>query len=670
MAAKNVLFKAYEQAYLTRQFKVTVAEILIAIIQDKNLASKILYDLEIEIDKIKNVIVWLQINEKLHEQWKRHHRLGKRRPKGEVNKAYTAVMTPFLDTFATDLTRQAAYGAFPANIGRDKEIEEIFRIIQGSGESVVLIGLPGVGKTAVVEEIAQRMIADEVPKIMRDKRLVALSIPKVTAGVTPAEANERLLRIFNEMARAGNIILVIENVHDLIGISTGGEESLDLSEAIANYLSKTGAIAITTTTPQSYSHLETSTSLGNHLHKVTLPEPQGNQAIQILESRVGAIEYKNKVIFSYDAIAKAVEFSSRYVHDRYLPAKAIDILKEVAVYVVQVRGQNATVLAEDIATIISEKTSIPLTKISEKESERLVDLEQEIHQRMVDQEEAVKEVAAALRRARAGMRDEGRPIASFLFLGPTGVGKTELAKTIAEVYFGDEKNMIRMDMSEYQTKESLYRLIGAPTGKKIGGYLTELVRRNPFALMLFDEIEKAHPDILNLFLQVMDDGRLTDNAGRTVDFTNAIIIMTSNAGTKYIQEQVRAGTDLEKVKKELMENRLGEFFRPELINRFDAVNVFKPLTMKEVIQIANLMVKKTAKNLLTEGVTLGITPGAVEELAQMGFDPQFGARPLRRVIQTQVGNTLANMKIKGEFKRGDQVLFDVGGRVTVQSNKE
>ncbi|MBI5621265.1 ATP-dependent Clp protease ATP-binding subunit [Candidatus Falkowbacteria bacterium] len=668
-AVKNILFRAYEQAYLTRQSKVTVAELLIAIDQEKNLASELLYELAIEPDKIKNVVVWLQVNEQLRDQWQRYHRLGRRRPKGEVNKAYTAVMTPFLDAFATDLTRQAAYGMFPTNIAREREIEEIFRIIQGSSASVVLVGLPGVGKSAIIEEIAQRMIADEVPKILQDKRLLSLSVPKLTAGGTAAEGNERLLRIFDELERAGNVILVIENVADLVGISVGGEESLDLSSALSNYLAKTNSIAITTANPQEYSQMETVTSLGNYLHKVTVNEPKGNQAIQIVESRVGGIEYQNKVVFSYDAVAKAIELSGRYLHDRYLPAKAIELLKETAVDVAKKQGASGgLVSAEDVAVIISAKTNIPLTKISQRESEKLVNLEDEIHQRMVDQEEAVSEVADALRRARAGMRDPNRPIANFLFLGPTGVGKTELAKTIAAVYFGDEKNMIRLDMSEYQTKEGLYRLIGSPTDSQSRGYLTELARQNPFALLLFDEVEKAHPDILNLFLQVMDDGRLTDNLGRTVDFTNSIIIMTANAGTRFIQEQVKAGVELQQIKHELIENKLNEFFRPEVLNRFDAINVFKPLTMDDVLQITGLLVKKIADTLLGEGVALQVSPAVIAELAQLGFDPQFGARPLRRVIQDRLSNTLANMKIQNQYGRGDRIIVEPGGQTRVEKD--
>ncbi|MFA6534407.1 MAG: AAA family ATPase, partial [Patescibacteria group bacterium] len=470
---------------------------------------------------------------------------------------------------------------------------------------------------------------------------------------------------FDEIQRAGNVILVIEEVHDLVGISTGTEESLDLAEALINYLAKYRVSAITTTTPKDYSYLEAKTSLGNYLHKITVDEPQGNEAIQIVESRIGPIEYTNKVFFSYAAVAASVTLSTRYIHERYLPAKAIDLLKEAAVQTAGSRGRGATVMPEDVALVVSQKTKIPLTKIGAAESKKLVNLEAEIHERMVDQAESVKEVAAALRRARAGLRDQKRPIANFLFLGPTGVGKTELAKTIAEVYFGSETNMVRLDMSEYQTKESLYRLIGAPTGEQAGGYLTEAIRRQPFALVLFDEVEKAHPDILNLFLQVMDDGRLTDNAGRTVDFTNAIIIMTSNAGTKYIQEQVKAGVDMAAIRAEMINNRLGEFFRPEFLNRFDAINVFKPLTIAEVNQIASLMIKKAAKNLLQDGVELEVTPAAVAELAAAGFDPQFGARPLRRVIQERIDNTLANLKLENKFKRGDKVVFDVGGKVEV-----
>ncbi|MFA5076422.1 MAG: ATP-dependent Clp protease ATP-binding subunit [Patescibacteria group bacterium] len=663
---KQLFFKAYEQAYEMRQSKVTVAELLIACdLESQSLTAGLLYNLEIDVNKIKNVVVWFQINEALRIQWKYYHGRGGLRPKGEMNKAMTAVMTPYLDNFATDLTRLAAYGHFSPVVGRDKEFDEIFRIIEGTKGSVVLVGLPGVGKTTMIEGLAQRMIADDVPKILQDKRLVSLSISKLTAGADASAANERLLQIFYEINKAGNIIMVIEDIHSLIGISAGSGESLDLSEVLANYLSNSQTLVFATTTPQDYQYIESQTTLAGALHKVPIEEPGSNQAIQILESKIGSIEYQNKVIFSYDAIAKTVELAMRLMHDRQLPAKAIDLLKEVAVYTGKSRGQNASVTAEDVAVIVSQKTKVPVTKITQTESDKLLNLEQQIHDRMVDQEQAVVEVAAALRRSRAELREIKRPIANFLFLGPTGVGKTELAKTVAEVYFGNEENMIRLDMSEYQTKDSLYRLVGMP-GAETSGFLTEAIRQTPFTLLLCDEVEKAHPDILNVFLQVMDDGRLTDNLGRTVDFTNAIIIMTSNAGTSYIHEQIKAGVDINKIKEDLIESQLGTYFRPEFLNRFDAINVFKPLTMVEVRQIAKLMLKKVAKSLEVKGIGLEFTDAAIEELAVAGFDPQFGARPLRRVIQDKVSNILANLTISGKIQRKDRIILDAGGEIRIE----
>ncbi|MEK7139297.1 MAG: ATP-dependent Clp protease ATP-binding subunit [Patescibacteria group bacterium] len=663
-AVKEILFQAYALAATSRQPRVTVAELLVAVDERQNVASQLLYDIGLEVAKIKNVVVWLQINEKLRRQWQERHRLGRRRPKGEVNKAYTAVMTPALNQFSTDLTGQAARGLFPPYVGREAEIGEALRIMESNRQSVVLIGPSGVGKSAVIEEIAQRMIADDVPKSLRDARLVALSIPKLTAGADAAQANGRLLASFNDIARAGNVVLVVENIHELVGISAGTVESLDLADTLANYASKTTTMMIATTTPAGLQVLDQSPGLLAALHHIPIEEPDINQAIQMVEAHVAMIENQHQVYFSYDAIATAVQLASRYIHERYLPAKAIEVLQEVAVAVAQQKGKKSLVTTEDVATVVAERTRIPVTKITAAESDKLVNLEQEIHQRMIGQDDAVKEVASALRRARAGVREGTRPIANFLFLGPTGVGKTELAKTIAAVYFGDENAMIRLDMSEYQTKESIYRLIGDPTDRN-GGYLTDAVRRQPFALLLFDEVEKAHPDILNLFLQLMDDGRLTDAAGRTVPFQDTIVIMTSNAGTAFIQQQITAGTPLATIRQRLLAEQLGTFFRPEFINRFDGVNVFAPLTMADVMQIAGLMIAKHAKLLAAEGVTLTVTPAAVEGLATAGFDPQFGARPLRRVIQEQLANTIANLKITSQMKRGDVVTFDIGGKVSV-----
>jgi ATP-dependent Clp protease ATP-binding subunit ClpA len=344
-------------------------------------------------------------------------------------------------------------------------------------------------------------------------------------------------------------------------------------------------------------------------------------------------------------------------------------MEEVAVFVRKRRGSDAVVSGEDVATVVSEKTNITVTKVTEAESARLMNLEERIHERIIGQDEAVRAVASALRRARVELRDLRRPIANLLFLGPTGVGKTELAKTVAEVYFGDETNMIRLDMSEYQDAQSIYRLLGSPveTGRgNEGGYLTEAVRHNPFSLVLLDELEKAHPDILNVFLQVMDDGRMTDTTGRTIDFTNVIIIATSNAGTEVIQEGIREGATIDQLREQLLERELGRYFRPEFLNRFDQIVVFRPLAESEIVSVARLLLKQLAKRLEQKGIHLEASEAAVRELANAGFDPVFGARPLRRVIQERVDDALAKFLLTGKLGRRDRVILEPGGVIRVE----
>lgn len=423
-----------------------------------------------------------------------------------------------------------------------------------------------------------------------------------------------------------------------------------------------------TTTPGDYRKYIESKSLGETLQKIEINEPDKNITIQILEANAAPIENKEEVYFSYGSLVKAYDLSVHYIVERFLPDKTINLLKEVAVYVRSHRGRQTIVQPEDVAAVIAEKTKIPVTKITQKESEKLLHLEDEIHKRMVDQEEAVKVVASSLRRARTELRDNKRPIVNLLFLGPTGVGKTELAKTVAEVYFGNENQMVRLDMSEYQTKESIYRLIGTPGGTE-PGQLTEQVRQNPFALLLLDEIEKAHPDILNAFLQVMDDGRLTDNLGRTIDFTNIILIATSNAGTDFIQEEIQKNTSVATIQEMLVREKLKLYFRPEFLNRFDGVVVFKPLGKAEIKQIAQFMINKLAKQMLDKGITLKATDEAIQELADFGYDPLFGARPLRRAIQEKVNDSLANYLLTGKIGRRDVIILDKGGQIRVEKGE-
>ena len=672
---KEIIFEAYALAYRFRQKKVEVTELLEALVSQENEVKELLYDSNITLDKVKNVVAWIRIKKQLRANWASSRQKASLRPRSTMNRSMTAIATPVLDAFGQDLTSLAQYGYLLPCVGREKEIEKIFNIMHGgTRQSVILIGNPGVGRNTIIEGIAQRMVEEDVPDFLKDKRLVSLSIAKLVSGVAPAEAQQRLIMLLNEIRRSGNIILYIGDIHNMIGISAGRQGSIDLADVLSQVLSNNTVLCLATTTPGDFRrYIEGKSSLDNVLEKVNVEEVSGNEAIQILESKVGTFEYQNQVFFSYDAIAETVELSDRYLHDRFLPEKAIEVLQEVATKTRSQKGKDSIVNANDVALVISEKTNIPLAEITKEESEKLLNLEEKIHQRVVDQQEAVEMVAASLRRARAEMRDSTRPIVNLLFLGPTGVGKTELAKTVAEVYFGAEENMIRLDMSEYQEKTSLNRLIGAPpgySGSEQGGYLSEAIRKNPFALVLLDEIEKAHPDILNVFLQVMDDGRLTDNTGRTIDFTNAIIIATSNACTKFIQDQVKAKVPIPEIKQQLIDQQLNQYFRPEFLNRFDGIIVFKPLTMVEVEQIAGFMLNKIAKNLEGKGITLRVTKPALAELAEAGFDPQFGARPLRRLIQQRVQDPLANYILGRKIGRRDTVTFDFGGKIEITKAKE
>lgn len=658
------LYGAYIESYRERRKFVDPTILLLAVIRAGGTPAEILYDLEVDERKIANVVAWSLLETGLRERYRQGRSLWRRRPTHEAGRAMTAVATPYLDQFGEDVTLSARYGRLPLIVGRTKEMEAIFRILEGGGVSLVLVGAPGVGKDAIAEAIALRMAEEDVPRILTDKRLVTLSIPKLVSGATAAEVAGRLHRIFYEISRAKNVILHIPNVHELVGIAAGAPGSLDLAGVLAAELEKRYFLAICSTNLSGYRLIEKS-SLSNILQKVEVNEPETDEAIRILESKVGSIEYKNRVFFTYDAIEKAVILSGRYLPDRFLPEKAIEILKEAAQATRSKKGQNATIIGEDVAEIISEKSHVPLTKVTEAESEKLLDLETRMAERIVGQKEAVKAVAAALRRARAGLRADYRPIANFLFLGPTGVGKTETAKTVAEVYFGHEENMIRLDMSEYQEQASLHRMIGEPGGRG-GGLLTEAVRKLPFTLLLLDEIEKAHPDILNIFLQVMDDGRLTDNEGRTVDFTNMILIATSNAGSQVIQDEMKKGTGVEEVKNLLINKELRNYFRPEFLNRFDGIIVFTPLSEDEIRQIARLMLKGVAKQLEEKGVALKVTNEAVAELATAGFDPAFGARPLRRVIQGKVQDALANFLLQKKLGRRDTVILEAGGVIRIE----
>jgi ATP-dependent Clp protease ATP-binding subunit ClpC len=666
--AKKVLVEAYLQASELARKKVTPKNFLIpCFFYDKTL-NDILYEMEIDEHKMHNVILWFIINEQLVESYRKYKSSARFKPSTNMDRAYTAVATKTLNNYAYDLTVSAKWGKLDYCVARDTEIEKIFQNFESGHHGVILVGQTGVGKNTIVNGIAQRMVQEDVPMFFQDKRLLELDVSRLVSGVTPAQAQGRMVTIIDEVRRAGNIVLFVRDIDNIIGITSGEEESMDLSEVLVGSIIRGDIFCIASARTDNYIKYIEGKSLGEVMVKVSINEPVGNQVIQIVESKISYFEGKYKVYFSYNAIERVIKMSKKYIHDKYLPEKAIEILELVAVRVAKEKGAQATVTKEDIAKVVGDITNIPVTKVTKDESKELLFLEQKIHRRMIGQYEAVDMVAASLRRARAELREGKRPIANFLFLGPTGVGKTELAKTVSDVYFGDEKYMIRIDMSEYQHPDSIKKMIGDAQGAI--GYLTEKVRKTPFSLILLDEIEKAHGDILNLFLQVMDDGRLTDGQGRTIDFTNSIIIATSNAGALYIQEEVLKGTDIETIKRVLMNKHLNKVMRPELVNRFDGVIVFEPLSMENVVDIAKLMLASIGKMLETKGVKFQVDEKGVRVLAGLGYDPKFGARPLRRLLQEKIEDEIANLILSEELKRRDTLVINKKGGVEVIKRKE
>ncbi|MBU0706855.1 ATP-dependent Clp protease ATP-binding subunit [Patescibacteria group bacterium] len=666
----QLLLGAFEEAYLRRSENIEVTDLFIAIMKTGKTAQAILYDLDVEIDELRNVVTWINIQTILRKRFRRYRSKARFKPKGNMNRSMTAVATPFLDRFSSDLTQLAKAGMMTFCVNREAELESIYRAVESDSNGVVLVGNPGVGRKTIIAGLAERMVSEDVPPVFRDKRLVSLSMSALIAGAkAPGALEERLLNIVAEVMRSGNIVLFIEDIHNMIGINTERGEGLDLSEVLDEFLKKRSFIVIASSNPLDYRRYVENGSLGESLHRIPVSEMDENQTTLVLEAKSSEIEFQQDVYFSYESIAAMVKYAKRYMHERFFPEKAIQLMEEVGAFVRRTHGKKQIVTAEDVAQIVSVKVKMPITKISEKEGAKLMNLETRIHERLVGQSEAVKMVSEALRRARAELRDLKRPIANLMFLGPTGVGKTELSKTVAEVYFGSEEAMIRIDMSEYQEQKSIDRLIGAPPGMTRGdegGYLTEAVRRTPFSLLLLDEIEKAHPDILNLFLQVMDDGRLTDSLGRTIDFTNVVLIATSNAGTPLIQKRVREKVPIKKIRDELINTELAKHFRPEFLNRFDGIMVFKPLEPKELFEIAELLLNKVARRLDSKGIVLKATHEAVEELVQEGYDPAFGARPLRRVIQNKVDNALANYLLTGKLTRRDVAILEPGGVIRVE----
>ncbi|WP_430335246.1 ATP-dependent Clp protease ATP-binding subunit [Rhodococcus sp. ACT016] len=625
--------------------------------------------------------------------------------------------TPTLDEYGRDLTAEARAGNIDPVVGRANEVEQTIEILSRRRKNnPVLIGDPGVGKTAIVEGLAQRIVNGDVPSTLTDRRVVALDVGSLVAGTKyRGEFEERLTKILDEVrAHSNELVLFIDELHTIVGAGAGGEGAMDAGNLLKPALARGDLHAIGATTIDEYrKHIEKDAALERRFQPVLVAEPSVDDTIEILRGLVDSYEAHHQVHYSDEALVAAAELSDRYITDRFMPDKAIDLVDQAGARVrlrtrtpdVDTRtaeeeiarlkrekdsavGQEdyerandlkreitdaqerlgttpdettPEVTVEDIAHVVSRQTGIPVADLTSEERDRLMRLEDVLHARVIGQNEAVTAVAEAVRRSRAGLSDPNRPIGSFLFLGPTGVGKTETAKALAEAVFGDENRMIRFDMSEFQEKHTVSRLVGAPpgyVGYEEAGQLTDKVRRQPYSVVLFDEVEKAHPDVFNVLLQLLDDGRVTDAQGRTVDFKNTIVILTSNIGSDLILGA--KGEDVEDLVPTLME-RLRSHFRPEFLNRIDETIVFHRLDQTELRQIIELILEGTRRQLHAQNVELDITDDAVDWLAEKGYQPEFGARPLRRTIQKELDNRLAGLLLSGELEPADTVRVSANG---------
>ena len=708
-----ILEEAAGEAQHLKAKEVGTEHLLLAVLNDADcVASRILQTLNVNMQKLYQDImlaVGADINEYMSDLQ------GEGRKKG------------VLEQFGTDLTEQAAEGKLDPVIGREQEIGRLMQILsRRTKNNPCLVGEPGVGKTAVIEGLAQRISSGLVPEGMKEKKIFTMDLASMIAGSKyRGEFEERMKKLIQEVKAAGNVILFLDEVHTIIGAG-GAEGAMDASNILKPSLARSEIQLIGATTIGEYrKYIEKDAALERRFQPVTVEEPTKEQCLEILEGLKSRYENHHHVTVEQEALESAVALSVRYVNDRFLPDKAIDVLDE-ACSKVSLRGfkvpdsieeleqvidnlkvqkeeairegnmteastlhkeqiaaekkldqarnrfqkknkdRQVTVTEEDIAAVVSEWTKIPVQKLAESESERLRKLEKTLHKRVIGQDEAVTAVAKAVRRGRVGLKDPNRPIGSFLFLGPTGVGKTELSKALAEALFGDENAMIRVDMSEYMEKHSVSKMIGSPpgyVGHDDGGQLSEQVRRHPYSVVLFDEIEKAHPDVFNILLQVLDDGHITDSQGRKVDFRNTVIIMTSNAGAQAIIDPKRLGfvtkedkgADYKRMKSNVM-NEIKLVFRPEFLNRIDEIIVFHSLGSDEMKKITGLMCKEITKRAKEQlNITLTIRDSVKKHIVETGTNQKYGARPLRRAIQNQLEDALADAILSGEIKSGDHV---------------
>jgi len=732
--AKRVLELSLEEARQLGHNYIGTEHLLLGLIREgEGVAARVLENLGVDLSKVRTQVIRM---------------LGENT---EVTPGATQgrTKTPTLDEFGSNLTQMAGEGKLDPVVGRQREIERVIQILgRRTKNNPVLIGEPGVGKTAIAEGLAQRIANSDVPDILEDKRVVTLDIGLLVAGTKyRGEFEERLKKIMDEIRSAGNVILVIDEVHTLIGAGAA-EGAIDAANILKPALARGELQCIGATTLDEYrKHIERDAALERRFQPVMVGEPTVDETIEILYGLRERYEQHHKLKISDEAVIAAAKLSDRYISDRFLPDKAIDLIDEAGSRVRLINSQlppaakeldkelrqvlkekddavrsqdfdragelrdremeiksqirsisqnkkttetsdnkdvAPVVTEEDIAQIVASWTGVPVNKLTESESEKLLHMEDTLHQRLIGQEEAVTAVSRAIRRARVGLKNPNRPIASFVFSGPTGVGKTELAKALASYFFGSEEAMIRLDMSEYMERHTVSKLIGSPpgyVGYNEGGQLTEAVRRRPYTVVLFDEIEKAHPDVFNMLLQILEDGRLTDAKGRTVDFKNTLLIMTSNIGSKVIEKGGGSlGFEFSSDQNEAQYNRirslvneeLKQYFRPEFLNRLDEIIVFRQLSKDEVKEIADIMLKEVFGRLLEQDITLEVTEAFKDRLVQEGYNPSYGARPLRRAIMRLLEDSLAEEILSGRIQTGDTVIVDVDdqGQVKVRPGEK
>ncbi|CAH1229317.1 MULTISPECIES: ATP-dependent protease ATP-binding subunit ClpC [Paenibacillus] len=713
--AKKVIELSMDEARKLGHTYVGTEHILLGLIREgEGVAARVLNNLGVSLNKARQQVLQL---------------LGSSETVSPSHGTNPNVNTPTLDGLARDLTAYAKEGHLDPVIGRSKEIERVIQVLsRRTKNNPVLIGEPGVGKTAIAEGLAQKIINNEIPETLKDKRVMTLDMGSVVAGTKyRGEFEDRLKKIMDEIRQAGNIVLFIDELHTLIGAG-GAEGAIDASNILKPALARGELQCIGATTLDEYrKYIEKDAALERRFQPITVDQPSPEEAVQILYGLRDRYEAHHRVKITDAAIQEAVKLSDRYITDRFLPDKAIDLIDEASSKVrlrsyttppslkqlesklenirkekdAAVQSQefekaaglrdteqklreeldstknewkekqgrlDTEVTPDDIAQIVASWTGIPVSKLAEEETDRLLKMEDILHERVIGQEEAVKAVSRAIRRARAGLKDPKRPMGSFIFLGPTGVGKTELARALAESLFGDDNAVVRIDMSEYMEKHSTSRLVGAPpgyVGYEEGGQLTEKVRRKPYSVVLLDEIEKAHPEVFNILLQVLEDGRLTDSKGRTVDFRNTLIIMTSNVGADMIKKNsslgftaaLDAGRDYTNMKDKVM-GELKKSFRPEFLNRIDEIIVFHSLDEAHIAQIVSLMADDLRKRLKEQEVDFLLTDKAKMFLAKEGFDPTYGARPLRRAIQKHIEDRLSEELLRGNISKGDSLTID------------